>query len=153
MSETSARHSRRAGGREARQKLRAAPLAEELHPVRRGLSGGTYRPLTATDEQRVHAAALDALEEIGLADAPQSSIIYMTAAGATLGADGRVRFSRALVEDTLAVAARDITLHGRDPRHDMLLSGSRVHFGTAGAAVHLVDPVACEYRDSTIQDL
>ena len=153
MSETSARRSRRAGGREARQKLRAAPLAEELRPVRPGLSGGTYRPLTAADEQRIHAAALDALEEIGLADAPQSGITYMTAAGATLGADARVRYPRALVEDTLAVAARDIALHGRDPRHDMLLSGSRVHFGTAGAAVHLVDPVAREYRDSTIQDL
>ena len=153
MSETSARRSRRAGGREAGQKLRAAPLAEELRPVRPGPSGVTYRPLTAADAQRIHAAALDALEEIGLTDAPQSGITYMTAAGATLGEDGRVRFPRALVEDTLAAAARDITLHGRDPRHDMLLSGSRVHFGTAGAAMHLIDPVAREYRDSTIQDL
>ncbi len=28
-----------------------------------------------------------------------------------------------------------------------------MHFGTAGAAVHIVDPVTLEYRDSTAQDL
>jgi trimethylamine--corrinoid protein Co-methyltransferase len=35
----------------------------------------------------------------------------------------------------------------------MTLSGSRVHYGTAGAAVHLVDAAGREYRDSTVQDL
>ena len=53
----------------------------------------------------------------------------------------------------LAVAARGITLHGRDPRHDLLLEGTRVHFGTAGAAVHVVDVERREYRDSTARDL
>ncbi len=32
--------SRRAGGRAARQALRAAPLAEDLRPIRPGLEGG-----------------------------------------------------------------------------------------------------------------
>ena len=36
---------RRAGGRAARRTERAAPLAEELRPVRAGLPGGQYRPL------------------------------------------------------------------------------------------------------------
>jgi trimethylamine--corrinoid protein Co-methyltransferase len=53
----------------------------------------------------------------------------------------------------LAVAARDLTLHGRDTAHDLLLSGNRVHYGTAGAAVHLVDVEARNYRESTLQDL
>jgi trimethylamine--corrinoid protein Co-methyltransferase len=48
-------------------------------------------------------------------------------------------FHAALVEDTLANCARHITLYGQDPKHDMKLSGSRVHYGTAGAAVHVVD--------------
>jgi trimethylamine--corrinoid protein Co-methyltransferase len=37
------RGARRAGGRAARQALRAAPLAEEVRPVRPGLTGGSYR--------------------------------------------------------------------------------------------------------------
>ena len=36
----SPRLSRRSGGREARRTLRAAPLADDLRPVRAGLSGG-----------------------------------------------------------------------------------------------------------------
>ncbi len=144
---------RRAGGREARRALRAAPLADSLRPIRAGLSGGQYRPLTDAGMARIHQAALEALEVIGLGQAPASGVEVLTRAGAVQGADGRIRFPRALVEDMLAIAARDITLHGRDPRHDLHLSGSRVHFGTAGAAVHIVDLERNDYRESTAQDL
>ncbi len=146
-------NSRRAGGRRARVASRAAPLSEEMRPVRAGLSGGQYKPLSEAEVLRIHSAALDALEEIGLADAPPSGIETMVAAGAILGADGRLRFPRALVEDMLALAARGITLHGRAPQHDLDLSGRRVHYGTAGAAVHMVDVAGNNYRDSTLQDL
>jgi trimethylamine--corrinoid protein Co-methyltransferase len=145
--------SRRSGGRSAKQALRAAPLANDLRPVRAGLSGGTYNPLSEAGVQRIHQAALDALEQIGLADAPPTGVEILTGAGAILGDDGRIRFPRALVEDMLAVAARDITLYARDPRHDLLLSGTRVHYGTAGAAVHVVDVEKREYRESTVRDL
>ena len=144
---------RRAGGRRARQALRAAPLADAKRPVRAGLEGGAYRPLGDDDVQRIHRAALEALATIGLSGAPESGVAALTGAGAVLGDDGRLRFPPALVEDMLAKAARGITLHGRDPRHDLDLSGARVHYGTAGAAVHVVDPHTREYRDSTVRDL
>jgi len=147
------RRSRRAGGREARRAARMAPLAEDIRPVRAGLAGGQYKPLTDAGVARIHQAALEALETIGLSQAPDTGVEIMTAAGAVQGDDGRLRFPRALVEDMLAVAARNITLHARDPKHDLHLSGSKVHFGTAGAAVHIVDPVTLKYRDSTAQDL
>ena len=102
---------------------------------------------------RIHAAALEALEVIGLSQAPRSGVEILTGAGAVQGDDGRIRFPRALVEDMLAVAARDLTLFGRDPKHDLHLTGSNVHFGTAGAAVHVVDLETNTYRDSTAQDL
>ena len=145
--------SRRAGGRAARKALRAAPLADDIRPVRAGLEGGTYNPLTDAEVQRIHRAALDACETIGFADAPPSGVKALTAAGATLGDDGRIRMPRALIEDSLAMAARDITLCARDPKQDLNLSGTRVHYGTAGAAVHIVDVEKREYRDSTVQDL
>lgn len=144
---------RRSGGRNARRASRAAPLEESLRPVRPGMSGGTLKVLTDAQIQRIHETALDALEQIGLADAPESGIAYLTGAGAILGDDGRIRFPRALVEDMIEKANRSITLHGRDPRHDMELSGTRVHYGTAGAAVHMVDIEGNAYRESTVQDL
>lgn len=148
-----AQPSRRAGGRLARRSARAAPLAEHLRPVRAGLPGGRYQPLSQEGIDRIHQAVLDALETIGLADAPQSGIDYMTAAGAILGDDGRLRFPRALIEDTIASANRSITLYSRDGKNDLDLSGSNVHFGTAGAAVHVVDVEGRIYRDSTVKDL
>lgn len=145
--------SRRSGGRASRVAARSAPLAENLRPIRAGMEGGKYKPLSDDDVLRIHHAALDALEQIGLSNAPQSGVEILTGAGAILGDDGRIRFPRALVEDMLAVAARDITLFGRDSAHDLYLSGQRVHFGTAGAAVHVVDVEKREYRESTARDL
>ena len=145
--------SRRTGGRAARVAARAAPLAENLRPIRPGLSGGQYRPLTDAGVRRIHEAALEALGVIGLSQAPQTGIDVMTRAGAILGDDGRLRFPRALVEDMLAVAAKDITLFGRDSKYDMELTGTRTYFGTAGAAVHIVDVEKREYRESTSHDL
>ncbi len=147
------RRSGRSGGRAARVAERAAPLTDDLRPVRPGMNGGTYKPLTDLEIKRIHDAALQCLEEIGLADAPDSGVEILTNAGAILGSDGRIRFPRALVDDSLAMAAKQITLFGRDPAYDMDLSGTRVHYGTAGAAVHMVDIKTNEYRDSTVKDL
>ncbi len=143
----------RSGGRAARRAARASALPDHMRPVRAGLEGGTYKPLSDADIQAIHRAALTALEEIGLADAPESGVAYLTAAGATQGEDGRIRFPRALVEDTLAKANRSITLCSRDGMNDLELSGTRVHYGTAGAAVHMVDVNGNSYRESGIQDL
>ena len=145
--------SRRSGGRTARKTARAAPLAEHLRPVKAGMVGGSYSPLSPQGEKKIHNAALEALESIGLADAPQSGIDSMLDAGAVLDDNGRLRFPRSLVEDALASANRNVTLFGRDQKHDLDLSGNRVHFGTAGAAVHIVDVLNNEYRDSKVKDL
>ena len=144
---------RRSGGREARRAQRAAPLPDDLKPIRPGLDGGRYQALTPAEMERIHRTALQVLEEIGLADAPASGVEIMTAAGAVQGDDGRLRFPRALVEDMLARAARDVVLPGQDPAHDLRPGGKRVYFGTAGAAVHIYDVAVRNHRDPTVRDL
>jgi len=145
--------SRRAGGREARRAMRAAPLADDIRPVRAGLEGGRYRPLADADLDRVHEAVLTVLETVGFANAIPSCETALKQAGADIGADGRIRFPRRLVLDTIRNAARHFTLHGQDEKHDMVVQGRRVHYGTAGAAVHLVDVEKREYRESLLQDI
>jgi len=153
QTDTADRGSRRSGGREARRALRSAPLAEDIRPVRPGLSGGTYKPLSRNDLERIHEAVLTVLETIGFANAIPSCIQALTRVGAEYGPDGRIRFPRRLVLDMIRMAARNFTLHGQDPRHDMIVQGTRVHYGTAGAAVHLVDVEKREYRESQLQDI
>jgi len=126
---------RRSGGRNARHAVRAAPLTEDIKPIRAGMSGGNYKPLSDSDVLKIHEAALEAMEVIGFADAPQSGVDLLVGAGCILGDDNRIRFPRSVVEDMLAIAAKDVTLFGRDPKHDLHLSGKKVHYGTAGAAV------------------
>src|SRR5690606_38989993 len=109
------RSSRRSGGREARRALRSAPLADDIRPVRAGLEGGRYKALTDAELGRIHEAVLTLLETVGFANAIPSCIEALTRVGATLGADGRIRFPRRLVEDTIRRAARNFTLHGQDP--------------------------------------
>lgn len=140
-------------GRDAHRALRAAPTSDELRPVRAGVEGGRYRPLEDTEVLRIHNAALDVLEQIGLADAPPSGVESMVARGAVMGEDGRLRFPRTAVEDMIARAGRHFPLYGQDPRHDLEPWGKKVHFGTAGAAVAVVDPDTGTYRDSTVRDL
>lgn len=144
---------RRRGGRTARQAERAAPLPEAMRPVRPGLQGGQYRPLGDAEIARIHDAALEVLETVGFCDAIPSCIEAVTAAGGQLTEQGRLVMPRALVEDTVAGAARNFPLVARDPTRDLDPSGRRVHYGTAGAAVHMVDAVTGAYRESVLADL
>jgi trimethylamine--corrinoid protein Co-methyltransferase len=140
-------------GRAARHAARSAALPAAERPVWPGLAGGRYAPLAAPDIARIHAAALDILAEIGLSGAPDSGVELLTAAGAELQGNGRITFPRALVEDVIAHAGRRFVLHGQDPRHDMEPWGNKVYFGTAGAAVTMVDAATGGYRESTVRDL
>jgi trimethylamine--corrinoid protein Co-methyltransferase len=144
---------RRRGGHAARKAIHDAPVPESDKAVHPGMPGGCYKPLTDADIELIHGAVLNVLDEIGLANAIPSCIELVTGAGGSYTDEGRLLFPRSLVEDTIANAARDITLHGQDPRHDMHLSGTKLYFGTAGAAVHTVDCESREYRESTLADL
>ncbi len=142
---------RRAGGRAARHALRAAgPKQPAVGP---GMIGGAYRPLSERDIARIHERALDVLETIGMAGAFPEFRDIALAKGCRMNEHDRLCFPRALIEDIIAGAARNFVLFGRDPKHDMTISESRVHFGTAGMAVMVYDSERNGYRPSTLIDL
>ena len=60
------RSSRRSGGREARRSLRAAPLADDLRPVRAGSSGGQFKPLDDAAVQAVNDTVFQILTRLVL---------------------------------------------------------------------------------------
>ncbi|MFQ5959626.1 MAG: trimethylamine methyltransferase family protein, partial [Alphaproteobacteria bacterium] len=144
---------RRQGGRAARKALRSAKSPTTSAAVRAGLLGGWLKPLSENDVLRIHRAALEVLDRVGVAGAIPSCIELVTAAGGWLNEDGRLCFPPGLVDDALARACRGFVLHGHDPDYDLEISGKRVHFGTGGAAVNVIDIGSGEYRESTLADL
>ena len=144
---------RRLGGRAARTALRAAPLAEEDKAVRPGMRGGRFEPLAPHQVQKINEAVMDVLENLGISQAIPSCIELVTKAGGKYTSEGRLTFPRSLVEDTIADACRNYVMCGRDPKHDLDLSDTRIYFGTAGAAVHVVDLETRKYRESKLADL
>ena len=143
----------RSGGRKARHTMRAAPLADDVRPVKAGMEGGSYKPLSEGDLEKVNEAVLDVLENIGLSQATPTCIAACEKLGAKMGEDGRLRFPRTTVLEVIKNANRDFALHGQDPKHDLHPQGKKVHFGTAGAAVHIVDVEKNEYRESYLRDI
>ncbi|MEM7045775.1 MAG: trimethylamine methyltransferase family protein, partial [Pseudomonadota bacterium] len=118
-----------------------------------GVEGGRFRPLTDDGMADVHQAALELLGTLGLSQAIPSMIDKVTAAGGSLTDDGRLLFSRVLVEDTISSARRDVVLYGQRAGLEIELSGSRIHMSSGGASPNIVDLENGHYRLANTKDL
>ncbi len=119
-----------------------------------GLEGGWYRPLTEAGVKRIHEASLQVLERTGIEVLPSECREIFRRAGARIDeANHRVFIPRSMVEDALATARPEVLLAGRDARHNILLGGRRVHMGTGGAAVKVLDLETQQTRESTLADV
>lgn len=139
-------------GRAARVTAREVAQLDRVKVVWPGIAGGIYKPLTDREVERIHQSALDVLEKVGMGDASPEVIELARAKGLEIADGDRILFTRGYIDDMVAGAARNFTLFGRSREHDLELSGSKVHFGTAGAAVSVPDPHTGSYRPSTLLD-
>jgi len=137
--------------RQGQQRVRET--ATVAPPVRPGMVGGRYQPLTQSEIERIHATILDVIEKIGFADPIPSMVELGTAAGGWLDEEGRLHYPRALVEDVIAKAPRSFVLPGQDPAYDMELGGGRVHLGTGGAAPFMLDFETGLHRPTSTADV
>ncbi len=144
---------RRAGGRAARVATRTAGLDPGERPVRPGMTGGAYQPLTESQMEAVLATALDLLEDPGMGSPIPEFVEVVTEAGGHVDDGGRLRFPRDMVLRAIDRAAPGFVWHGLDEDRSIDLSDRRVHFGTAGAAVLILDHESRAFRHSTTQDL
>lgn len=140
--------------RKPRRRSRSNAQAEIIAPpVRPGMIGGRYKPLTQIEVQKTHELVLKLLADLGLSQVTPSLEARAIEAGCHVDSDGRLRFPRALVEDVIAKTRRKFTLHGLDPENDIEIGGQRVHTGTGGAAPTILDFETGRYRESTVSDL
>lgn len=153
-----AERGRRGGGRRARKERRehdAKTGAGGVPFPSQGWPGGWLKPLTDSDARRIHESALHVLATVGMGvigDMPDGAKALL-ANGATLNDHGRLCFTRAFIEDTLAATCRTWTLHGQDETRSLEISPKGVHYGTAGGAVMILDFETGRYRETTLADL
>ncbi|WP_457551938.1 trimethylamine methyltransferase family protein, partial [Desulfobacula sp.] len=58
-----------------------------------------------------------------------------------------------MIMEQVAKAPEKIILCGQDPKNDLHLTGDRVHMGTGGAAIKILDPETGSIRSTTLKDL
>jgi len=120
----------------------------------KGLMGGQYKPLTDDQVQRIHEAALSILKRTGVQVEEPEALRLFEDAGAVVDREAsRVRIPRALVEDAIDWAPSRVVLAGRDPRWDLELEGVRVHIGTGGAALNVLDLETGQPRPAALRDV
>lgn len=118
----------------------------------RGLSGGTYRPLTEQDIRMIHQTSLKVLKDIGIEVNHQTALSIFKKKGAKVS-DNIVKFPPDLVMETIKLAPNKVLLSGRDKLHDLCLEDKKVYLGTGGTALNMLDLETGLKRLSTLQDV
>jgi trimethylamine--corrinoid protein Co-methyltransferase len=141
--------------RRRKRKIQNVPdRKDQVNVLPPGLAGGQYQPLTPADIQRIHAAALGVLERTGVEIVESQCRDILEQAGArTDRALNRVFIPPGMVEQALKTVKRDVVLYSRDGRTDLDLRDKRVHLGTGGAAVQVLDLEHGHLRESRLRDL
>ncbi len=120
--------------------------------ARKGLEGGSYKPLSEDDIAQIHDTSMRVFEDVGFQVNSDKALTFFQDAGAAV--DGRiVRLPREAVMELVGRAPSEVTLHGRHPEHHITLGGTRVYAGTGGTALNVIDTASGERRQATLHDL
>ena len=150
MTEVRRRGNARAIRRAARRGGAGSGLSSAIWP---GISGGHYRPFNQTEVEQIHETVVQILQTVGLNNATERCVETIKKAGGKVSDEGRLLIPQRLVEDTLKVAGRGFKLHALNSDFDLDPSRMRIHLGTSGAAVSVVDSKTRTVRSSTLADL
>jgi len=122
--------------------------------IRRGLPGGSFKPLTDDSVRMIHETVMRIVEEVGFQVHSDTGLELFRDAGARVDGDKRlVRLSRDKAMELIETAPSEIRLCGQDEKHDVLLGGNRVYTGTGGTALNVYRQETGEKALATLEDL
>ncbi len=122
--------------------------------IRKGIEGGSYKPLTPEDISKINDTVLSIVEEIGCQVNSDTALEAFKEAGASIDSKKRrVRLPREKVLELISKAPSEVTLCGRNEKHDIHLGGTRVYTGTGGTALYIYEPTTGEQRQASLDDL
>jgi trimethylamine--corrinoid protein Co-methyltransferase len=122
--------------------------------IRRGLPGGSFKPLTDESIFMVHKTAMRIIEEVGFEVNSKTALDLFERAGARVDREiRRVRLTEDRVMELISAAPSEITLCGQDEKHDIALGNKRVYAGTGGTALYVYHPDTDTKQPATLEDL
>jgi len=122
--------------------------------IRKGLAGGSFKPLTEESIRKVHHTVMRIIEEVGFDVNSDTALELFERYGAWVDVEKhRVRMSQERALELINMAPSEIMLCGQDKKHDILLGGNRVYAGTGGTALYIYEPATGEKRLANLEDL
>jgi len=124
--------------------------------ISKGICGGIYKPLSPEGIENIHKTSLTILEKTGITYEAglETTVDILADAGATVDREmKRIRIPRELILEEIAKAPSQVILYARDGKYDLDLTEDKVHLGTGGAAIKILDLDTGEPRSSTLRDL
>ena len=110
--------------------------------------------LSKDDLDLIHSQSIEMLERIGVAVRSEKASKLLVDSGAEIDEDrGTVQIPAGLVEQAVKNAPKEITLYGRNPKHDIRLESGLVHFGLGMNTQQVLDLETGERRRSTKEDV
>ena len=122
--------------------------------IRRGLDGGSFKPLTEDSIHRVHQTAMRVIEEVGFEVNSEAALELFKTAEAWVDQEKHlVRLPQEKAMELIGMAPSEVRLCGQDERPDIMLGGHRVYTGTGGTALYIYHPDTGEKQSATLDDL
>ncbi len=119
-----------------------------------GLDGGLYRPLCESDIRHIHETVMRIFKEVGIQVSTRAGFELFKKKGAKVSEEKQTVFvSPAMFEDLIDITPSEIVLYGREEKNHIYLGGKRVHFGSGGTALNILDLETGEKRPSTLEDV
>jgi trimethylamine--corrinoid protein Co-methyltransferase len=121
-----------------------------------GHIGGQYQPLNQNQLEIIHNASLDILEQTGFTfeSGLEETLEMLADAGCRLEpGQQRIFFPRQVVLEQIGKAPSQVILYGRADSKALDLSGDRVHLGTGGSALNILDLEHGKVRKTVLQDI
>lgn len=139
----------RSGGRAARRALRSAPDFTMLPGINNRIP--TCEILNGSQIERIDAASMDILENVGVVFRDKIALADWTRAGAKVVGD-RIYPDRGLIRQLIASIPERFTYHARDPLKNIPFGGNRALFVPMTGAPYLRD-LDDVRRNPTLDDL
>lgn len=131
--------------------MEAGIVIERASGIRGGLP--SFRYTSDTDLQRIHAAALEILDEPGLRVITEEARTALLAGGATQTSDDVIHFPADLVERAIESAPKQITIFDRNGNEAMRLGEGNAYFGAGVTCLYFIDPVSGERVEYSVPNM